>query len=225
MTLQAERGRRRDGEPPGRTAAAERSGTDTAERLVGAARALMWEAGGPIFTVSQVVSAAGSSLKSFYRCFGSKDELLVALFADDARRGAEVLSAMVDARPIDDRLRTAVVGLFSLLQVDGRRPYAAALVAEHLRLVQSRPADLTAVLAPLVQLIEAELEAAARRGEIHSEDPATDARTVFHLVLSHLHALVWHQIDDDPAMVSDRLWDFCSAALSLAVAGRQADAP
>jgi AcrR family transcriptional regulator len=201
------------------TLQAERAGTDTGERLVEAARALMWEAGGPTFTVSQVVSAAGSSLKSFYRRFGSKDELLVALFADDARRGAEVLSAMVESRPTGDRLRTAVVGLFSLLQVDGRRPYAAALVAEHLRLAQRRPADLTAVLAPLVQLIQAELEGAAQRGEIRSEDPAADARTVFHLVLSHLHALVWHQIDDDPAMVSERLWAFCSAALSPAVGG------
>ena len=205
MTLQAEH-------------AGGRGGTDTAGRLVEAARGLMWEAGGPSFTVNQVVVAAGSSLKSFYRCFGSKDELLVALFADDARHGAEVLSAMVDAQPTDERLRTAVVGLFSLLQVDGRRPYAAALVAEHLRLAQSRPADLTAVLDPFVRLIEAELEGATRRDEIRSADPAADARTVFHLVLSHLHALVWHQIDDDPALVSERLWAFCSAALSPAAA-------
>jgi AcrR family transcriptional regulator len=201
MTLQAER----TGGGPG---------ADTAERLVEAARALMWEAGGPSFTVSQVVAGAGSSLKSFYRCFGSKDELLVALFADDARRGARALGAMVEAQPTARRLRTAVVGLFSLLQVDGRRPYAAALVAEHLRLVQSRPADLTAVLAPLVGLIEAELTAAARRGEIVSADPGADARIVFHLVLSHLHALVWHQIDDDPDVLSERLWGFCAAALS-----------
>jgi AcrR family transcriptional regulator len=209
MTLQAER-------------AEGGGGTDAAGRLVDAARALMWEAGGPSFTVSQVVVAAGSSLKSFYRCFGSKDELLVALFAEDARRGAEVLAAMVDAEPTATRLRVAVVGLFTLLQVDGRRPYAAALVAEHLRLAQRRPADLSAVLSPFVELIEAEVRAAAGRGEIASSDPGADARTVFHLVLSHLHALVWHQIEDDPAVLSQRLWEFCAAALAPAARPRTA---
>src|SRR5580658_954261 len=63
--------------------------------LVESARSLMWETGAPVFTVTQVVAAAGTSLKSFYRCFESKDELLVALFQDDARRGAEALATAV----------------------------------------------------------------------------------------------------------------------------------
>src|ERR1700690_1382169 len=66
-------------------------------RLVESARELVWDAGGPTFTVNQVVTAAGTSLKSFYRCFAGKDELLVALFEDDARRGADALASMVDA--------------------------------------------------------------------------------------------------------------------------------
>jgi TetR/AcrR family transcriptional regulator len=58
-----------------------RSGrAEVTERLVESARELVWDAGGPSFTVTQVVAAAGTSLKSFYRCFASKDELLVALF-------------------------------------------------------------------------------------------------------------------------------------------------
>src|ERR1700689_236163 len=84
-----------------------------AHYLVEAARALMWETGTPMFTVTQVVAAAGTSLKSFYRCFESKDELLVALFEDDARRGAEALAMAVDRH--DDpvaRVRCAVEGLF-----------------------------------------------------------------------------------------------------------------
>ena len=100
-----------------------------ARDLVEAARALMWETGAPVFTVNQVVAAAGTSLKSFYRCFESKDELLVALFEDDARRGAEALAAAVDGH--DDpvaRVRCAVEGLFGFITVDGRLPYAAALV-------------------------------------------------------------------------------------------------
>src|SRR5580704_7030764 len=69
---------------------------EVTQRLVESARELVWDAGGPSFTVTQVVSAAGTSLKSFYRCFASKDELLVALFEDDARRGADALGSMVE---------------------------------------------------------------------------------------------------------------------------------
>lgn len=201
----------------GVTLQAERAGaaatTDTAERLVEAARALMRQAGGPGFTVNQVVTAAGSSLKTFYRCFSSKDELLVALFVDDARRGADALAAMVQRRPAADRLRTVVVGLFRLLSADGRLPYAAALVGEHLRLSQSHAEAFSAVRRPFLELFAAELAGAAGRGEIRPVDAEREARTVFHLVLSHLHAIIWHQIEDDPTVVSDGLWAFCSAAL------------
>ncbi|HUY63695.1 MAG TPA: TetR/AcrR family transcriptional regulator [Acidimicrobiales bacterium] len=186
---------------------------DTAARLVEAARTLMWQGAGPGFTVTEVVAEAGSSLKSFYRCFESKDELLVALFADDARRGAQALAAMVERRAPDERLRTAVVGLFRFVSLDGRLPYAAVLVGEHLRLAQSRPEQLQAVLSPFVELFERQLEEAQARCEIRPGHAGRDARMLFHVVVSHLHALICHQIDDQPAQLAEDLWSFCAAAL------------
>jgi AcrR family transcriptional regulator len=182
--------------------------------LVESARSLMWETGAPVFTVTQVVAAAGTSLKSFYRCFESKDELLVALFEDDARRGAEALATAVDL--YDDpvaRVRCAVEGLFGFITVDGRLPYAAALVREHLRLSESRPAQLRAVLQPFVHIFRTELDNAGRSGALKVDDPDRTARTLFHLVVSHLHALICHQIEDPPAAVAGDLWAFCAAAL------------
>jgi AcrR family transcriptional regulator len=185
-----------------------------AHDLVEAARLLMWESGAPVFTVNQVVAAAGTSLKSFYRCFDSKDELLVALFEDDARRGAAVLASVVDRHhdPVE-RVRSAVEGLFGLIGVDGRLPYAAALVREHLRLAESRPEKLRAVLQPFVEILRVELESAGRSGALKVDDAGRTARTLFHLVVSHLHALICHQIDDSPTGVADDLWTFCAAAL------------
>jgi AcrR family transcriptional regulator len=185
-----------------------------ADRLVDAARTRMWERGVPSFTVSEVVADAGTSLKSFYRCFDGKDELLVALFEDDARRGAAALSDMVDVAgaPLE-RVRVAVVGLFRFITVDGRLPYAAALVREHLRLAESRPAELRRVLDPFVDLFATELAGAMAAGVVRAGDPHRDARTLFHLVLSHLHALIAHQIDEPPGEVADELWAFCAAAL------------
>ncbi|MGH9019247.1 MAG: TetR/AcrR family transcriptional regulator [Acidimicrobiales bacterium] len=188
--------------------------TTVAQDLVEAARSLMWETGAPVFTVSQVVAAAGTSLKSFYRCFGSKDELLVALFADDAKRGADALAAVVaaDEDPVL-RVRAAVEGLFGFLAVDGPLPYAAALVREHLRLSETRPRELQAVLQPFVDVFRTELAAAGHRGLLAVGDPAVTARTLLHLVVSHLHALLFHQIDEPPARVAGDVWAFCAAAL------------
>jgi AcrR family transcriptional regulator len=205
------------GEPGPSLAGARARRAEVAERLVEAARQLTWEAGGPTFTVTQVVAAAGTSLKSFYRCFAGKDELLVALFEDDARRGASVLAELVDtgAQPTE-RLRQAVVGLFRFVSLDGRlphAPYAAVLVGEHLRLAESHPDQLRAVLRPFVDLFESELAAAQAAGAVRAGDAAHDARTLFHLVVSHLHALICHQIDDEPAAVAEDLWRFCAAAL------------
>jgi AcrR family transcriptional regulator len=185
-----------------------------AARVVEAARARMWAQGGPTFTVSQVVGDAGTSLKSFYRCFPGKDELLVALFADDARRGAAALREMIHAHtdPMA-RLHAAVVGLFRFITFDGRLPYAAALVREHLRLAESHPDQLSQVLHPFVETFETELARAAAAGVVRPGDPRRDARTLFHLVVSHLHALICHQIDDPPSDVAATLWDFCAAAL------------
>ena len=185
-----------------------------ADDLVAAARTLMWETGAPVFTVSQVVTAAGSSLKSFYRCFDSKDDLLVALFRDDARRGADALAQAVDRLPDPvDRVRCAVVGLFGYIGIEGRLPYAAAFVGEHLRLSESRPAELRAILQPFVDIFRTELENAGRSGAMQVDDPTRTARMLFHLVVSHLHALICHQIDESPTDVADQLWSFCAAAL------------
>jgi len=182
--------------------------------LVEAARSLMWETGAPVFTVTQVVAAAGTSLKGFYRCFASKDELLVALFADDARRGAEALAASVAGAgsPVD-RVRRAVVGLFDFLAVDGRLPYAATLVREHLRLAESHPDELRGVLEPFVCIFRLALVEAAATGDLAVGDAAKTARTLFHLVVSHVHAVICHQIEQDPVEVGAEVWAFCAAAL------------
>jgi TetR/AcrR family transcriptional regulator len=187
---------------------------EVTDRLVESARELVWDAGGPSFTVTQVVAAAGTSLKSFYRCFAGKDELLVALFEDDARRGAAALVSMVDveADPLE-QLRVVVVGLFRFLTVEGRLPYAAALVREHLRLAESHPDQLQGVLQPFVAVFEDAVAAGQASGMVRAGDARRDARTLFHLVLSHLHALICHQIEESPTDVAEELWAFCSAAL------------
>src|SRR3954470_9023232 len=85
------------------------------ERCVAAARELASETASASFTVAQIASRAGLSLKSFYRCFPGKDELLLALLEDDSRRGARVLDERI-GHPADPvaGLRACVTELFAL---------------------------------------------------------------------------------------------------------------
>ena len=186
-----------------------------AARAVEAARDLAAETGSPAFTVQQLVDRAGISLKSFYRHFAGKDDVLLALFEEDNRRGAEALAAMVGKHaPPAERLRTCVAGLFVIMaRTPQQRAYMSVMVREHLRLAEQRPAELRAVLEPFVDLLRREIAAAMELGVVRAGDAGRDAVTVLHLVIANLQAIILGQVDDDPAEVGEYLWGFCRAAL------------
>lgn len=184
------------------------------ERLVAATRELANETGSAAFTVQQVVARSGLSLKSFYACFRTKDDLLLALIEEDSSLGADILHAMIDAHetPVA-RLHAFFRGIFSLLLVPGAAGYAAVLVREQRRLTEHHTEHLRVALVPLVSLVEAELVAGTDAGVLTSAEPARDAATVFELVLSGIHDVVVGADARDPLEVAEYLWRFCSAGL------------
>jgi AcrR family transcriptional regulator len=170
------------------------------ERLVGAARDLAGATGSAAFTVAQVAEAAGCSLKGFYACFASKDELLLALLEDDSRVGASLLAQRVDAAggPAA-RLRAFVRGIFELVTTPGALGYAGVLVREHRRLSEEHPDELDAALAPIVDVLVAQVHAAAAAGLIAPGDVTRDAQAAFALVLSGVHDVTLGRRDPDEA--------------------------
>lgn len=185
---------------------------ERAGRLVAAARDLADEHHSAAFTVHEVAARAGSSLKGFYRCFAGKDDLLVALLAEDSATGASILAERVGARATHgDRLHTCVTGLFDLCTLPGAEGYSRVLVSEHRRLSQERPDDLAAALAPIVAVITTTIAEATAAGAAASDDPARDAETVFSLVLDGIHAVSFDRAD--AAERAAHLWQFCGRAL------------
>src|SRR4051794_35141299 len=82
------------------------------ERLVAAARDLANDTGSAAFTVVQVAQRAGLSLKSFYRCFSGKDDLLLALLEEDSGVGASLLRLRIERhRAPAERLQAYVEGI------------------------------------------------------------------------------------------------------------------
>ncbi len=173
-----------------------------------AARDLANETGSAAFTVAQVAARAGVSLKSFYRYFASKDDLLVALLEEDSRLGAAILRDTVAAHPVREaRVRAYLAGVFELITLPGALGYAGVLIREHDRLSESRPDELARALAPMIDVLAEELAAAAADGAARTPDPRGDAELIFALVLDRIHEVVLGRADATDE--AERLWRLC----------------
>lgn len=177
------------------------------ERFVQAARDLANESGSASFTVPQVAARSGLSLKTFYRCFRGKDDLLLALLEDDTRIGAQLLADVVDEHDeAEARLRAYVDGVFALVALPGAAGYAGVLVREHRRLSEDRPDEMRGALAPMVDLLADEIAGAVAARVARSQSPARDAATVFGLLLSAIHDVTIGRAD--AGETAAYLWQF-----------------
>jgi AcrR family transcriptional regulator len=209
-------------EPLWQVRALDRSLADTRARsvarlslFVAAARSLAEETGSSSFTVQQVVARSGQSLKSFYRYFESKDDLLVALLEEDIAVGALFLRELIDGHETPtERIREWLVGLFELMSA-GDKGYVAVLVRESQRLAETRPDLLDAAVAPFLELLAGELERGVAAGVVRAADAQRDAHLVFQLTLSTIHDLVSGRDPRPPAEVVAYLWDFCWGGLHV----------
>jgi AcrR family transcriptional regulator len=182
------------------------------ERFVRAARDLANESGSASFTVPQLAARAGLSLKTFYRCFPGKDELLLALLEDDSRLGARLLADAVDAHAAPEaRLRAYVDAIFAMVALPGAAGYAGVLVREHRRLSEDHPEELRGALAPMVELLAREIQSAVDAGLARATDPARDAETIFALLLSGIHDVTCGR--GDAHELAAYLWRFSWSGL------------
>lgn len=177
-----------------------------ARRLVAAARALTAERGSSGFTVADVASGAGISLRSFYRHFAGRDDLLLALLEEEAQLGARLLEEALaaESNPLE-RLRGYVVGLVGFVAAESG--YASLLVREQLALGEQHAPEMRAALAPLVDMLDAELTAVAASGGIRPVD-RHDTIIVFSLILAHVHAAILFAPGHDMAKAGEQLWEF-----------------
>lgn len=186
------------------------------ERLLDAVRELTDEADDASFTVAEVAARAGVSLKTFYRSFASKDDLLLALLEEESRMGTAMLgSALEQVSPPAARLECYVVSLFKLARM--APGYARVLVRQYRRLGTDRPRELAAALAPLVDLLEQEIETAAAAGAADPGDPTRAAEIVFALLLDGLADVTI--TGRDSGEVAASVWRFVAGGLRIETKG------
>jgi AcrR family transcriptional regulator len=184
---------------------------EQARHIVDAAQRLLATQGG--FTTQELAKEADVALQTFYRYFGGKDELLLAVVEETIAGGCARMregGAQLDD-PLE-RLELYVTGVLTALDA-GPAPVSRFLTAEHYRLHQVFPDELAEATRAFTDLLVPEIEAATADGRLHSADAEADAGFITQLAMSSFHhyafATATEPIDD----VAHRLWAFCLRAL------------
>ena len=180
--------------------------------IIDAARRLIGEKG-QNFTTQELVKEAGVALQTFYRYFGGKDELLLAvieeLIAEAASQWRE------QAKDIDDpveRVRSYTTWALGSLYTSGDDGSNGRFIAsEHWRLSALFPDEVTRATKPVTDLLATEIRSANEQGLLHSADPERDAWFVTQFVMSVFHQQSFARTRD-PSMPAD-LWRLILGAL------------
>ena len=151
------------------------------EHLFKAAYAVMRRSGYSGVTITDILSEAGISTRAFYRHFASKDDLLIAMFRENAALTRQRLADRVAAV---DPIEGLGVWIDEILDMgyDERKSRVARMFASNS--VRAMLADAgDEAIANLYQPLRLVLEEGARSGAFPTCDPAVDAESI--------HAIVW----------------------------------
>jgi AcrR family transcriptional regulator len=199
-------------------------------RFLEAALELVTGAQGKDFTVQDVVRTSGQSLRSFYRYFDGKQDLLLALLEESARRTADRLREATAEEPdAAARLRRFTLEYHRLCRprpagrehgADAEGGGATAELAR--RLLTDHPGEAARAFAPLRLLLEEILHDAAQEGAAR---PGLDHRlvagTLLQSALFHPFSLAVggtdheaRDTDTDTETDADALWDLLARGIT-----------
>jgi len=183
------------------------------ETVLVAARQLVAERGDR-FTIQELAKEAGIALQTFYRLFASKDQLLLAVLGDlISERCAELEEAAQELPDPVARVRFYVTSVLDVL--DGAEDLTGPgfTTAEHWRLYQLFPTEISQSTRYFADMVARQLELARLQGLLPETDTARDAWFVTHLVLSVFHHYAFADRDLSAATSTEDLWRFCLRAL------------
>lgn len=190
-------------------------GRDIAGDIIAAAWTVVQEDGRPDFTVKQVIDRASVALRTFYRYFENKDELLLAMLEESMIEAVGRISSLAQDDDPVDRLRALVTQPIvqnydqqaeRMLRWRGR---------ERQRLLEHFPEAVEAVYEPYAHAIAAAISAVCAAGRGHSETPDLDARILLRVVQALAHDVHGGGMPDGPDEVARRLWRMVTATLGI----------
>lgn len=180
---------------------------------------------GADFKIVELCSEANVALQTFYRYFGSKDQLLVALIGDQIREHTDRLrDAIAGEEDPVERLRLCLRSTFGPLQSEQERASARFTATQHWRLHPLLPEQLLDATQPFTDLVAAQIEAGTERGSLHPRNVGLDAWLITRTVMSAIHQCVFLP-SDLTATIADDVIEFCITAVGGQPRPRSEDAP
>ena len=167
------------------------------------------------FTVKEVAERADVAIQTFYRHFGTKDELLFAMLEEGINQG--IAGLLAKAAAFEDPVEC----LHSLVIGPILGPYDEAGIRnlqwrarERQRLWERFPEAVEAVYEPYRSALITAIEAARAKGLASSDDPALDGNLIQHLVLTMTHVVHTGGMHETPEVVAESVWRMCWQGLS-----------
>jgi AcrR family transcriptional regulator len=187
-------------------------------RFVSAATRLLQERGNSDFTVQDAVDRARMSIRTFYKYFASKEDLLVAVYETAvAQEAVPRLRKRIEKQkdPLQ-RLRSYIETVMELTTKTG--PGGRTLTGFQNRLAESRPADLARVMKPQFDLLKELIEDIARTQPLRSDlTVETAARLTHYTVMAAAHNRVLGS-DGGLELEAQTIWEFCVSGMGFAIA-------
>ncbi len=168
--------------------------------------------------IGDILGEAGLGTRAFYRHFSSKDDLVLALFEDNAAKTAARLQATVAAAGGAREQLLAWIDEMLDLGYDRRRSARAQMFAASVVRVGSAEVErriLAQLYAPLVEVVRA----GAASGEFRSTTPEEDAASVHALTWVYFEAAVTGRPVTSRERARAQVLRFCLPALGLADEG------
>ncbi len=134
--------------------------------------------------VREVVAEAGLANRAFYRHFATKDEFWLVLVEDvQARLAAEVRAAVMAEKDPVDRLKAWMNTVLEQPSDADVALVGRPFVVHGARLREAHPEVYLTTGAVLLDILEEAIASATEGGQLHSDDPRADARSIFSLTM------------------------------------------
>jgi AcrR family transcriptional regulator len=192
------------------------------QTIIVAANELLEEGGLEGLTIRAILKRTGLARRAFYERFVGKDDLVLAVF--DATLEAAASHFREEVAKLPDA--TAQIGAIVYGLVLGTDPgpdrigirRISAIVREHMRLAQTRPAELEKALSPLIEVIAERISAGIRTGQLRDCDPVLQAQLIYNLIASTVHIELLMEESGEVAgnrrqRLADEIWEFCRRAI------------
>jgi AcrR family transcriptional regulator len=166
-------------------------------------------------SIAAVLERAGLGTRAFYRHFGSKDELVAALFLDMARvEERRLRRRMACASTEIDAVAAWIDGRLDLAFDDNINSDLRRVSLEAQSQMFASPNLLMPAYAQLLEPLSEALQRGVRRGVFHNIDPVNDAQAIHAVVWAGIERQ-WMTADCDRDDVRRRALRFCLRGLGI----------